>query len=157
MALPQVAHKLLQERPVEELKENRLFFLYYNRGELDDSKRLWYDLAITRPFRCLPVYRGALPRSNNVRVVSSCPVVLPIITEPSVGKRRRLLRTVRKALLQVLSSDENSAAGNLSDLETATEELACEVGEAPNIRVTLHVLGFEYDGAKRTHTALVIN
>jgi tetratricopeptide (TPR) repeat protein len=157
MALPQVAHRLLQERPVEELKKNRLFFLYYNRGAVDDTKRLWYDLAITRPFRCLPVYCGTLPRSNRVRVVCSCPVAFPIIDEASAEQHRRQLRTVRKALLQVLASDENSAAGKLSDFEAATEELAGELGEVRCIRVKLHVLGFEYDGAKTIHAALVIN
>jgi tetratricopeptide (TPR) repeat protein len=157
LALPEVAHELLQRRPIEELKNNRLFFLYYNRGALDEDERLWHDLAIMRPFRCLPVYQGALPRSNKVRVVSSCSIVLPAMAEPCAEKHRHALRSVRRAILEVLASDESSAARKLSDLEAATEELACEVGDAPRIRVTAHVLGFEYDGARTTHTALVIS
>jgi tetratricopeptide (TPR) repeat protein len=157
LALPPVVHDLLQGRDVEELKANRLFFIYYNRGHLDEAKRLWYDLAIMHPFRCLPIYRAALPRSRDVRVVASCPIVLPIIEEQSAEEHKSVLRKVRKTLLQVLASDENTAAGKLSDFEAVTEELAEKVGEAPSIRLKLYMLGFEYEGTARTHPAIVIN
>jgi len=72
LALPPIVHDLLQGRTVEELKADRLFFVYYNRGHLDETDRLWHDLAIMKSYRCLPVYRTALPKAKNVRVVASC-------------------------------------------------------------------------------------
>ncbi|MGH9971835.1 MAG: tetratricopeptide repeat protein, partial [Pyrinomonadaceae bacterium] len=127
MALPPTVHDLLQGRNVEELKSNRLFFIYYNRGGADEKDRFWYDLAIFHRYRCFPVYSGALPRSEKVRVVASSPVSLPVINHVS-DKEKPTLRKIRKALSEVLLASETNAAEKLSELSAMTEDLAEEVG-----------------------------
>jgi hypothetical protein len=156
LALPPAAHELLQGRDVEELKANRLFFIYYNRGLVDEAKTLWYDLAILHSFRCFPLYRKTLPQSQNVRVVASCLIKLLVVTEESTEKHKRVLRNVRKALLEVLAANETTAAGKLSDLAAMTDDLADEVGGESNIQLVFYVLSFDYEGSKKTHAASVL-
>jgi hypothetical protein len=67
-----------------------------------------------------------------------------------------LLRRVRRELLEVLAADESTAAGKLSDLEAITEDLVEKIGESPSIGLNLYMLAFEYEGATRTHAAIVI-
>lgn len=123
---------------------------------MDEARRFWYDLAILHPFRCFPVYRGALPQSQEVRIVASCPVKLPVLTEESAEKHKRTLRNVRKALLEVLAANESTAAGKLSDLAAVTEDLADEVGDESSIGLAFYMLSFDYEGTTRTHAAIVL-
>lgn len=156
LALPLAVHELLQHRDVDELKSNRLFFIYYNRGQVDEAERLWFDLAGLQWFRCYPIYKGALPQSHKVRVVASCPVMLPVLTDESAEKYKRVLRNVRKALLELIAASESTAAGRLSDLATVVADLADEVGEGESLSLIFYILAFDYEGATRTHAAIVL-
>lgn len=155
LALPPVVHELLQNRKAEELKSNKLFFLYYNRGRVDETKKLWYDLAGLHRLRCLPVYQGVLPQSEKVRVVTSCPVTLPLLTDESSEKQKRPLRNIRKAILELIAANESSAASRLSDLAALTADLMDEVG-GESTRAMFYVLAFEYEGTTKTHAAIVL-
>jgi len=48
-------------------------------------------------------------------------------------------------------------AGTLSDLEVTTEDLVEKVGESPGMGLKLYMLAFDYEGARRTHAAIVID
>src|SRR5207237_10549524 len=100
LALPPVIHELLQNQKAEELKSNKLFFLYYNRGRVAETKKLWYDLAGLHRLRCLPGYQGVLPQSEKVRVVTSCPATLRVLTDESSAEQERRRTTIRKATVQ---------------------------------------------------------
>jgi tetratricopeptide (TPR) repeat protein len=155
MALPPVVHKLLQERDLEELKSNQLFFLYYNRGLVEESKKLWYDLAGLHGLRCLPVYTKTLPQSEKVRVVASCSVTLPCLTDEAVERQKRPLRNIRKALLEVIAANESTAASRLSDLAALAADLLDEVG-GESTPTVFYALAFEYERGKKIHPAIVV-
>jgi tetratricopeptide (TPR) repeat protein len=156
LELPPVVHELLQEAK-DELKTNRLFFVYYNRGRVEDTKKLWYDLAIFHRFHCLTVYRGELPTSKEVRVVASCPLSFPRLDDSHTAQYKRSLRNVQKALLELFKVPEGDAASKLYDLTELMENLANEVHCAgPHIQTILYVLSFNYEGKPMTHPALVV-
>lgn len=156
LALPPAVHELLQATPAQELKENRLFFIYYNRGLIDEGKRFWYDLAILHEYRCIPVYKDVLPQSEKVRVVASCLTALPVLNQESSEKHKRSLRQVRRALLELLTVDESSVASKLSDLIELSEDLADEIVIESSVQLALYVLSFELEGTKRIHAAIVL-
>lgn len=154
MALPPAVHELLQGGNVEELKANRLFFIYYNRGAADETDRFWYDLAIFHRYRCFPLYTGTLPRSERVRVVASSSVSLPMINQVA-DKQKPALRKIRKALSEVLIASESNAADKLSELSALTEDLVDEVGGECK-RLMFYVLSFRYERIMKTHAAIVL-
>jgi hypothetical protein len=156
LALPSVVHELLQRRDTAELKANKLFFVHYNRGRLEESEKGWYDLASMHQLRCLVVYPSALPRSPDVHVIASCPITLPVIDGEAVEAHKTSLRKVRKGLLEVIAANEKTAATKLADLEAMTEDLVDRVGQSDCVEVMLYVLGFEYEGVAQTHPAIVI-
>lgn len=155
MALPPAVHQLLQSGKFD-LTSNKLLFVYYNRGRVEERKRLWYDLAILQRFRCVPVYRAELPDSPDVRVVASSPLTLPIVEEGSIERLKGKLRSVRKGLLELLEVDELDAVQKIYDLNTLVEDLIESAAGTPTIRTVLHCLQFEYEGAKKMHAALVL-
>jgi hypothetical protein len=156
LALPRAIHDLLRQDAAE-LKTNRLFFVYYNRGRVNAAETLWYDLSILRRFRCVPVYREGLPGSQVVRVVGSCPLELPILDEKVAEQNKRALRDMQKALLELSNINENAVPGKLHDLTTIIEDLQEKAGMTnPTIKLVLHVLAFDYEGSRRTHPAIVL-
>jgi hypothetical protein len=155
LALPPAVHQLLDGSRLARLKAERLFFFYYNRGRVDQTDRFWYDLAILRPFRCFPVYRNALPPSQRVRVLASCPMTLPLITEEAASAQRSQLRAVRNALLRVLTADEDTAAMKLSEAAAVVEDLTGP-RERAGLPVVIYVLAFEHEGTTKAHAAIVL-
>jgi len=156
LALPDLVHKIIQNRPLEELKRERWFFLYYNRAALDEGERLWHDLEIMRSFRCFPVYQGALPKSKEVRVVASCPVTLPIFAGEVANTHKRAVRGIRKAMLEVFAASASDAASKLAALSADAEDLLSEVMSPSTLTMRFYVLSLDHDGLRKTGGAIVL-
>gem|GEM_PF-3217516 len=156
LALPDIVHKIIQNRPVEELKRERWFFLYYNRAALDEGKRLWHDLAIMRSFRCFPVYQGALPKSKEVRLVASCPVTLPIFAGDVPNTHKRAVRGIRKAMLEVFAASASDAASKLAALSADAEDLLGEMTAPSTLNLRFYVMNFDDGEVRKTGGAIVL-
>ena len=156
LSLPPAVHQLLETRSVEELKAERLFFLYYNRGLVSDDEKLLYDLAGLQRYHCIPVYRGVLPHATSVSLVASCPLALPSLDDVTVRRHKTRLQRIRRAFLDVLTTNEVGAAVALANLSVLTEELVEKCNVEASLRMVAHVLGYDSDGNTRTHAALVV-
>jgi hypothetical protein len=156
LSLPPAAHALLEDENIDSLRAKKLFFVYFNRGRLEDEKRLWYDLTILKSFRCIPVYPTGLPNSPLVRIVSSCSFRLPAVTAEAAQTHKKAIRGIRRGLQEVMSAGEEAAARQLADLEAMIEDFGTEAGFKDGRNLTLYVLAFDEKGETRMHAAIAL-
>ncbi|MEO8381688.1 MAG: hypothetical protein ABI779_18650 [Acidobacteriota bacterium] len=156
LALPPVVHELLEERTAAELKSERLFFAYYNRGRLEPQRWLSFDLMGLHSLRCMPVYLHELPESENVQILATSELKLPILTDTEAQEAGRALLPIRKALLNVLNADERAAPGALSELVAAADDLTATFEASESLHARCYSLKYQTGDEFGVSAALVI-
>jgi hypothetical protein len=157
LALPPAVHEMFRPSNARELRDDRLFYLYYNRGTLAESARLTADAEVLGEVGCIPVYVDALPGGERVRLVASCTLRVPSLCDERAEEHRRSLRDIRGALLEAAAADERHAASALAHLSAALEELMEISGAEESMSVGAHVLALSTESGPSTSLALVVS
>lgn len=154
LELPPQVHQLIFENDARALKEAKTFFIYYNRGAVEDGA-LW-DLRLGKEFRLLPVYRGSLPRSKHVQLVASSAMKLPVISNTFTKALATQVRKVKRGVLQLMSCTKDSASNLLTQLSADVAALTDAVGVSDSLDFRICLLEWSDDLSQGLHPAIVV-
>jgi tetratricopeptide (TPR) repeat protein len=155
LALPPQVHTLISSDTIEELKHERLYYIYYDRGAVDEERWLWYDLAGLRDHGAIPVYISQLPSSDDIAVVASVPLRLPA-GENIIRDHDRAIRRVRTLLRRLIGADEAVATEHLADLTEFVADWGATTEPSAMTDLTLFLLRFQEGKKQRIHPAMVL-
>jgi hypothetical protein len=154
MVLPQQAHQLLLSSSPDELLRQKVFFLPYARHLINDP--VSNDLRFGKDIGVIPVYFDELPVSESVRVLHSIQMGLPVLSDSGVEARRRQIKKVKRAFVQLLSLKRESSLNLLNALATEAEELTDGIRADSSFQFRLYVLEFPSGLDTDTHVAIVL-
>lgn len=153
-AVPDQAHELILSSTADELIKQRVFYLPYPRHSFND--KFFTDLTESKNLGLIPVYFDSLPNSEDVTVLHSAKINLPILSTDDVESQGRQIRKVKRALSQLLSVIKDSAQSALSDLVFEVEELFDTCQNNQSIQLQIYVLQFPVVLDKELHIAIVV-
>jgi tetratricopeptide (TPR) repeat protein len=154
LGLPEQAHELILSRNADNLINQKIFFLPYSRHLFND--KLHNDLNFFgKEIGLIPVYFDSLPSSENLTVLHSAKIDLPILSAEDFQNQRRQIRKVKQVLTQLVS-DKNSRQSALNDFVFEVEELKDSCESSESIQIQVYILEFPSGLEKETHIAFVI-
>lgn len=156
LGLPIQAHQIILSRSAEKLINNKIFFLPYERHLAND--KLLTDLRLSKEFKLIPVYFDSLPSSENVEILTSKIIDLPILSPNDVkhsdlGKK---VRKIKQTFYQLLSDNRASAQSSLNTLRFEIEELIDNCVSKKSIPLKIYILDFPGILERELHVALII-
>lgn len=154
IGLPPQAHQLILSRTAKELIDNKIFFLPYERYLAND--KLLSDLNISKEFKLIPVYFEKLPKSENIEVLFSKEIDLPILSLKYFSTLSSSLREIKKKFTNLLSVRDDTAQSMLSDINDIIEELSNSASTKNYLRLQIYVLYFPVEIMENLQVAIVI-
>lgn len=156
LGLPEQAHELILSKTAPELINQKIFFLPYSRHLFND--KLHNDLSFFgKEIGLIPVYFDSLPSSENVAVLHSAKISLPILAADDVNSHRRQIRKIKHALTQLLSVTRDSAQSLLNNFIFEVDELSDICEKSKSIQIQIYILEFLGALDKELHIAMVTN
>jgi len=153
-ALPQQFHQLVFQNDAEGFKKRKMFFMYYNRGAVEDG--LLWDLRLGKEFQFLPVYSGSLPHSEKVQLVTAIAIKLPVFSDTAANVFVTQIRKVKQCIQQLLSCTKDSATHILNQLSADVANLIDEVKPDDFIDLKVYLLEWSDDLTESVHPAMVV-
>lgn len=152
--LPEQANELILSRTAAELFNKKIFFIPYGRYLAND--KFLSDLRFGKELGSIFLYFGSLPISEDVGVLHSAKIDLPILTADDADSQRKQIRKVKHSLMQLLSVSKDSALSALNNFVFETEELTDACNGNESLKIQTYILEFPYGLKKDFHIAIVI-
>lgn len=152
--LPKQAYDLILSKSAENLKSQKIFFLPYERHFASD--KLLSDIKVCKDLGMIPVYLDKLPDSEDVEILDSTNIKLPVLLLSEVDKYRSQIRKIKHKLLQLLSIPKESISSYFNDLQFEIEELA-DQGECKEfLEIQIYILDFPGTLQRESYLAWVV-
>jgi hypothetical protein len=103
----------------------------------------------------IPFYKERLPESDEVEVVTSIELKLPIISAMDTDKSRRQVAQIKRKLVRLLSLKEQEAIAMLTEIAGDLDDLMADSDAKESIRTIAYLLNFSVRGTMESHLALV--
>src|SRR5258707_351021 len=140
LGLPDQAHKLVLSSSAAQLLKQKEFFLPYERHIASD--KLLADLRFSKRIGVMPLYFDSLPNSDEVTVVTSVTVHLPIPPSSDMEKLATPLRHIKRKLTELLAATKESVLSLANNLLHEIEELTDSIPCFNSIQVQIFCLEF---------------
>ena len=151
--LPQQAYQLMLGLSAGELVSKKVLFFPFERPS--NKSRLSDDLQLAKEQMLVPLYANHLPKSDEVEVVASIELILPIIPMADRGKAERSVARIKRKLVRLLSLKEQEATTALTEIAGDLDELMTDCGVKGCVRTTAYLLRYPVRGTTESHLALV--
>jgi len=147
--LPPQAHQLMLGLSADELVSKKVLFFPCDRPA--NETRLSEDLQLGKELMFIPFYAKHLPKSDEVDVVASIELILPIIPMADRGKAERSVARIKRKLVRLLSLKEQEATTVLTEIAGDLDDLMADCGAKEGVRTTAYLLRYPVRGTIESH------